>query len=484
MRALALASVLALAALPHAAVAAQPPLQLRQTFTLPAAYRGSFDHLAVDVRRHRVFLTPEAEHAVLVVDLRNGEIVRRIADLGKPHAVFYRADLDELFVTDGGDGVLRVFDGATYHETARIALRKDADSIGYDPSTHDLYVDNGGKDAGEDASFVSVIDTTSKQRVADIRIPTPTLEAMALDVYRPRLYVNDAAKNAVVVIDRWTRKPIARWPVTLGQKNVAIALDEQRERLFVGTRSGSIVVFNSTTGRELTSFPTVAQIDDLAFDPATKRLYASGDGAVAVYQERDANHYALLERVPTGPHAKNGRVLSEQNTYLTLVPAHGARPASVLVYRMDTTWKNPNPAAPLGYAPDAPAAERLVMKTLSTHPFLRKLGLHGIKPGEKVSVLLANGNQTRLGIETTAGDFAAVASRQQYAPLIPDADAPFYNVKLPLYDARSRRIGLIVMEIPASAAHDYREAIAKADAIRSEVSSQIPSLGALFAHGG
>jgi DNA-binding beta-propeller fold protein YncE len=492
MRALVQASFLALAAavsgLPagaqtSSAPAARAPLSLVRAIELPAAYRGSFDHLAVDRRRQRLFLTPEAQHTVLVVDLRSGKVVDRIAGVGKPHAVFYRSDLDELFVTDGADGSLRVFDGETYRPSARIALHEDADSIGYDPSTHDLYVDNGGKGAGEAHSFVSVVDTTSNRHLADIEIPSSTLEAMALDAYRPRLYVNDAADNTVVVVDRWTRKPIATWPVTLGEKNVAIALDEPHERLFVGCRSGKVVVFNSTTGRELSAFPTVSQIDDLAFDPATRRLYAAGDGAVAVYQERDADHVALLERVPTGRHAKTGHVISEQNAYVTVVPAHGERGPSVLVYRMDTQWKNPNPSAPFAYAPDAPAAERLVMSTLSSHPYLRKLGLHGIKPGESVSVLLANGNQTRLGIRTTAGDFAAVASARQYAPLIPDADAPFYNVKLPLWDARGRRIGLIVMEIPSSAARDYHDAIAKADAIRSEVSAQIPDLASLFARG-
>jgi hypothetical protein len=60
-------------------------------------------------------------------------------------------------------------------------------------------------------------------------------------------------------------------------------------------------------------------------------------------------------------------------------------------------------------------------------------------------------------------------------------DGAFYNVKFPMFDASGRHIGLIVMEIPTSAARDQRDAIKKANAIRSEVSRQIPSLGSLFA---
>ncbi|HYZ16842.1 MAG TPA: YncE family protein [Candidatus Acidoferrum sp.] len=488
MKTFPLVSLLAISAVGTTAVAsAQPPssgapLRLVRTIALPASDRGSFDHIAVDAKRHRLFLTPEDQHAVVVVDLDAGRVVDRIAGVARPHAVLYRDDVDKLFVTDGGDGSLKVFNGATYQLEKRIALRKDADSIGYDPSTTDLYIDNGGKDADATSSYVSVVDTTGEKKLADIPLASETLEAMALDTYRPRLYVNDAAGNKVIVVDRWTRKPIAAWPVTLGKQNVAIALDEQRERLYVACRSGQIVVFNSTTGKELRAFPTLHGVDDLAFDRATKRLYAAGDGAVAVYQELDANHEVMLARIPTGPKAKTARVLSEQNEYVTVVPAHGAQAPAVLVFRMNTTWKNPNPAAPFAYDPDAPAAEQLVMSTLSEHPFLRKLGLHGIKPGQKVSVLLANGNATRRGIETTAGDFAAVKGPAPYGPLIPDGS--FYNIKLPMFDAAGRHIGLIVMEIPSSAARDQHDAIVTAEKIRKEVSLKIPSLDSLFGHGG
>ncbi len=456
--------------------AAGAPMRLARTIPLPATESGKFDHLAVDSKRNRAILTAEAQHALLVVDLQTGRLVKTVGGFGKPHAVFYRPDLDRLYVTDGA-GSLVVLDAGTYRVEKRIALRRDADSIGFDPSLKRLYVDNGGQAAGLPYSFVSVVDTTSEKKLADIRVEGDTLEAMALDLYRPRLYVNDPAKNAVVVIDRWTRRPIATWPVTLAKDNVALALDEQRERLFVGCRSGKIVVFNSTTGKELQAFPTPAGIDDLAFDPARRRLYAAGDGAIAVYQERDADHYVALGQAQTGPRAVTG--LAQKDEYLTVVPAHGVHHAALLVLAMKDAWKTPNPAAPFAYDPNAPAAERLVMTTLSEHPFLRKLGLHGIKPGESVSVLLANGNMTRRGIRTTDADFAAVASKKQYAPLIPDGE--YYNVKLPMFDASGRRIGLIVMEIPASAAPTYGAAIQKADAIRAELSRQIPTLSALFA---
>jgi len=44
-----------------------------------------------------------------------------------------------------------------------------------------------------------VVDTTAGKKVADIRIEGDALEAMALDVFRPRLYVNNPARTQVTV---------------------------------------------------------------------------------------------------------------------------------------------------------------------------------------------------------------------------------------------------------------------------------------------
>jgi len=41
---------------------------------------------------------------------------------------------------------LKIFDGTTYKLVSTVKLLEDADSIGYDPATKYLYIDNGGGD--------------------------------------------------------------------------------------------------------------------------------------------------------------------------------------------------------------------------------------------------------------------------------------------------------------------------------------------------
>jgi hypothetical protein len=88
-------------------------------------------------------------------------------------------------------------------QVGRIRLQKDADAIGFDISRKYLYVDNGGGDVGQNYSMLSVIDTGTDTKQTEMKVNGDTLEAMALDNYRPHIYLNNKATNHVVVIDRF-----------------------------------------------------------------------------------------------------------------------------------------------------------------------------------------------------------------------------------------------------------------------------------------
>ena len=81
--------------------------------------------------------------------------------------------------------------------------------------------------------MLSVVDTTTGKKIADMKIDGETLEAMALESSSTKMYVNNKAKNRVDVVDREKRELLASWPITKGKTNVAMALDEANHRLFV-----------------------------------------------------------------------------------------------------------------------------------------------------------------------------------------------------------------------------------------------------------
>src|SRR2546430_12278637 len=177
------------------------PIKLVQTLALPAEVKGNFDHFGIDLKGGRLFATPEGYHAVVVFDLKTGKLVHKIEGIGKPHAVLYREDLNRIYVTDGDAGDLKIFDGTTYKRVSSVKLLEDADSMGYDPATKFLYIDNGGGDVHQTYSMLSVIDTTANQKLADLKIDGENLEAMALEKSPPKKYVKNRARDQEYVGD-------------------------------------------------------------------------------------------------------------------------------------------------------------------------------------------------------------------------------------------------------------------------------------------
>jgi DNA-binding beta-propeller fold protein YncE len=310
------------------------PLKLVQTIQLAPDVKGHFDHFEVDLKGNRLFATPEDYKAVLVFDLKTGKLIHTIGGIARPHAVLYREDVDRIYVTDGGDGDVKIFDGTSYAALPGVKLLEDADSIGYDPATKYLYIDNGGGDVHQTYSMLSIVDTSASKKVADIKIDGDTLEAMALDKSSPRIYVNNREKNQVDVVDREKQQVIVSWPVTKGKANVALGYDEAHHRLFVACRSGEIVVMDSQTGKELTVLPITKGVDDVVYDAASKRIYSAADGSLDVYEQTDADHYKLLAKIPTGPAGKTARLVPEIGRYFVAVPQHGTSNASILVFEV------------------------------------------------------------------------------------------------------------------------------------------------------
>lgn len=327
-----LAASLALIAIP--ARAQDAPLKLIQTITLPPDATGQFDHFGVDLKGARLFATPEASKSVRVFELKSGKPIHTISGLGKPHAVLYREDLDRIYVTDGDAGDLKIFDGKTYKLLSDVKLLEDADSIGYDPKTKYLYIDNGGGDVHETYSMLSIVDTTAGKKVADIKIDGETLEAMTLESSTPRLYVNNKAKNQVEVVDRDKRAIVATWPITKCKTNVAMALDETDHRLFIACRTSTMVVMDTQSGKEIAALPITKGVDDAVYDPSSKRIYTSADGGVDVYQQSGPDEYKLLAQIPTAPLARTARLVPELKRYFVAVPQHGTDPAKILVFEV------------------------------------------------------------------------------------------------------------------------------------------------------
>lgn len=312
------------------------PLKLVQTIPLPALHDGDFDHFAVDLQGHRLFLTAEENSAFEVFDLRTNKLIHTISDLKAPHSLAYRPDLQKLFIVDGDASQVRIYESETYKPIGSIEMKEDADSSVFDPATKYMYVVNGGKGAKMAYTLISVIDTTTAKKLADIKIDSDSVEALAIEKSGSRLFANVTGKDYVAVIDRNTRTVTTTWPTGQEAKHlVAMAFDEAGHRLFVTTRQpGKLIVLDSDSGKVVASVPCVSMVDDMAYDPGAKRIYIAGTDFVDVFQERAADHYDLIGHVPGSFRAKTAILVPELKRYYLAVPHHGDQTAEVRVYQV------------------------------------------------------------------------------------------------------------------------------------------------------
>lgn len=299
-----LAISLAVLATPPVSVEAQNkvPLRLVQTIPMPNL-KGRIDHMDVDVKGKRLFVSGLENGSVEVVDIGAGKWTRSIPGFKKPQGIAYIPALNKLFVASGDDGMLRVFRGDRLNLLDSIKLDAGANRVTYDPHKRLLYVGYGGKDAGKEYGEVGVINAKNDKHLGDIRVAAHPAELL-LNSSGETLFVFVSSASQVQVADTKMRRIVATWSVS-SQQNGDGALDEPDKRLFMATHTPPrMIVMNSTSGKELASLPTVEGMDGVYFDAIHRRIYVSGGrqlsgGHVFVYQQKDPNHYENVAEIPT-----------------------------------------------------------------------------------------------------------------------------------------------------------------------------------------
>jgi DNA-binding beta-propeller fold protein YncE len=312
-----------------------PPLRYVQSIPMPDLKPGDFDLFAIDLAGSRLFLTGEANNVVEVFDLKNNTLAHTIKDVDAPHSMLYLPDSKQLWVVCGGDGTLKIFNTQTYAVTDTIKLTEGADSSIYDATKHLLYVVTGGEDAKLDYSLISIIDTTTRKHVGDIKVDSGNIEALALEKNGSKLFANIRDKNSVGVFDRDKKTQLATWSLGDLTGNTPMAYDDASHRLFVvGRKPANLVVLNTDSGKIIASFPAAEMVDDMAFDPQSKRIYVACGGFTVVYQEQDADHYEELGRVTTGFRAKTAFLAPQLKRLYVAAPRDKEKPAEVKIYEI------------------------------------------------------------------------------------------------------------------------------------------------------
>ncbi len=307
---------------------AQPdlPLKAGKSILLPGV-KGRIDHMTFDSAHKRLFVASLGNNSVEAIDVEGGKVTETISGLAEPQGLFYQAEAQRLWVANGGDGTVRIFDTQTYKQVRTISLGDDADNIRSDASTGRILVGYG---SGAIAAFGA-----DGNKVAEVKLDAHP-ESFQLEKSGTRMFVNLPNFHKVDVIDLAKFAVVGSWKTDDAQSNFPMALDESDGRLFIVCRNPAVLlVMDTQSGSVIAKLLTVGDSDDVFYDRARKRIYVSGgEGAIAVYQQQDRDHYSEIARVATVSGSRTSLLVPELGLLFVASREQGSSPAAIRVFEL------------------------------------------------------------------------------------------------------------------------------------------------------
>ena len=288
--------------------------------------RGRIDHMAIDPTRNRLFVAELGNDSVGVVDLNSRQVIHRITRLNEPQGVGYEPSADALYVSNAGDGSVRIYQAGDFKEIGRIELGDDADNIRIDVGESRVLVGFGN-------GAIAVIDAAKKSKIAEFDLPAHP-ESFQLDRKTNRIFVNVPKSMAIAVIDLAVNKETTTWPMINAIGNFPMAFDDDLQRVLVAFRTpATLGAFSASDGRNVASVDLCGDADDVFVDAKRHRAYVScGQGFIDVFDTRDPG-YRHTTRIPTVSGARTSHFDPSIDRLFLAVRATSSGPAAIWVFR-------------------------------------------------------------------------------------------------------------------------------------------------------
>jgi WD40 repeat protein len=250
--------------------------------------------------------------------------------------VIFIPELNRIFVSNGQDGTVDIFDAKSFSLIKKIKLPSDdADNMHYDPNSRLLYVGYGQGSLG-------IVNATNYNIVGNIPL-TGHPESFQIEGekgasgQKQRIFINVPQSNSIEIVDDSQKDIVSKtWTITDAQNNFPMAIDETNHRLFIGTRDPpKLIVFDTNSGKVVSVLDIANDADDIFYDTAKKRVYVScGEGFINVFQQQDANHYNAIVSIPTAQCARTSLFVPELHRFYLAVPHVANQESEIFVYEV------------------------------------------------------------------------------------------------------------------------------------------------------
>jgi YVTN family beta-propeller protein len=270
---------------------------------------GGWDFLAVDDKRHHLFVTRGNE--VQVVDLESGKLLTTLSHLEGTHGVAIAGDVG--FITNGKSNAVTVVDLNTLRPIDTVSIDGvGPDAIVYEPTQRRVYTMN------HRSGNITVLDAATRKVIGKIEA-LGELEVAVTDG-NGKIFVNSEATSELAVIDSHSGTMESHWKLGDCKAPTGLAIDAEHARLFSVCANNRMVVLDANSGRLVTELPIGSRPDGAGFDAELGMAYSSnGDGSLTVVHEDDADHFRVVENVSTQVGARTMTI--DPQTHRVYLPA-------------------------------------------------------------------------------------------------------------------------------------------------------------------
>ena len=302
------------------------PLELVASVPLPGV-DGRIDHCALDEQHGRLFLAALGNGTLEVVDLKEKKVRKHAEGLHEPQGVLYLAARDEVWVSEGGGAMLDIFRGETLERLEQIRIGPDGDNLRFDEESQQVWL-------GYASGALGWIDAAGRKALGHVRLPAHP-EAFALERKGKRAFANVPGERGVCVIDRSKQEVMEFWPVEAAQANYPLLFLQDAKELCLGCRNpAKLVVLDSDSGKQRQVVELSGDVDDLCFDEARGRIYAScGEGTIDVFARKAPGAgWQRTDVIATAKGARTACFSAARKQLFLAVPKSSEKPAEVRVY--------------------------------------------------------------------------------------------------------------------------------------------------------
>jgi YVTN family beta-propeller protein len=326
LRRLLIVCLLALGDSGQIAVSATAPLILEAKIPL-GHVEGRLDHLAIDIGRRRLYVAELGNNSVGVIDIKARRVINTIGGFAEPQGIAYEQTTDTVYISNGGDGSIKLLQGASLDPIGLIALGSDADNIQAAPATGRLIVGYGNGALG-------VIDSMHRSRIADITLNAHP-ESFRLTGDGRRIFINVPEAHEIAVVDLMAQKQVDSWPTQELGSNFPMAWGEAEDVLWVAFRvPPTLAAYNSSTGARIASLKSCGDADDIFADSKRHRLYViCGVGQIEVWQV-GGNRFQRIAQLTTSAGARTALFAPDLDRLFLAVSAILNEQAAIWEFRL------------------------------------------------------------------------------------------------------------------------------------------------------